>query len=113
MDEHLGYQKSERSDNLNYRNGTKKKKVRSNYGEFELDVPQDRDSSFEPRIVKKRQKDISGIDQKIISMYARGMTTRYNSAVEASFNVLRARIDAFGVVAPNLQRLVADRKSVV
>ena len=76
MDEHLGYQKSKQSDNPNYRNGTKKKKVRSNYGEFELDVPQDRDSSFEPRIVKKRQKDISGIDQKIISMYARGMTTR-------------------------------------
>lgn len=76
MDEHLGYESYERSDNNNYRNGTKKKKVRSSYGEFELDVPQDRNSSFEPQIVKKRQKDISGIDQKIISMYARGLTTR-------------------------------------
>ncbi len=75
MDEHLGYGSYERSDNDNYRNGTKSKKVRSNYGEFEVDVPQDRNSSFEPQIVKKRQKDISEIDQKIISMYARGLTT--------------------------------------
>ena len=76
MDEHLGYQSYERSYNDNYRNGTKRKRVRSNYGEFEIDVPQDRNSSFEPQIVKKRQKDISEIDQKIISMYARGLTTR-------------------------------------
>ena len=76
MDEHLGYQNYERSDSDNYRNGTKSKKVRSNYGEFEIDVPQDRNCSFEPQIVKKRQKDISEIDQKIISMYARGLTTR-------------------------------------
>lgn len=45
-------------------------------GSLELDVPQDRKSTFEPQIVKKRQKDISEIDQKIISMYAKGMTTR-------------------------------------
>lgn len=76
MDEHLGYESYERSDNDNYRNGTKKKRVRSNYGEFEIDVPQDRKSSYEPKVIKKRQKDISGIDEKIISMYARGLTTR-------------------------------------
>lgn len=76
MDEHLGYENYERSDNDNYRNGTKPKTVRSNYGEFQINVPQDRQSTFEPRIVKKRQKDISGIDQQIISMYARGLTTR-------------------------------------
>lgn len=76
MDNHLGYESYERSSNDNYRNGTKKKRVRSNYGEFELDVPQDRQSSFEPTVVKKRQKDISAIDKKIISMYARGLTTR-------------------------------------
>lgn len=76
MDEHLGYESYERSDNDNYRNGTKKKTVRSNYGEFQIDVLQDRQSSFEPKVVKKRQKDISGIDQQIISMYARGLTTR-------------------------------------
>ena len=76
MDEHLGYGNYERSDSDNYRNGTKSKKVRSNYGEFEISVPQDRNSTFEPQVVKKRQKDISDIDQKIISMYARGLTTR-------------------------------------
>lgn len=76
MDEHLGYSNYNRSDNSNYRNGHKPKKVRSKYGEVRVDVPQDRESSFEPQIVKKRQKDISGIDDKIISMYAKGMTTR-------------------------------------
>ena len=76
MDDHLGYESYERSDNENYRNGTKSKKVRSKYGEFEIDVPQDRDSTFEPKIVRKRQKDISEIDDKIISMYAHGLTTR-------------------------------------
>ena len=76
MDDHLGYESYERSDNDNYRNGTKKKKVRGNYGEIEIDVPQDRHSTFEPQVVKKRQKDISDIDSKIISMYARGLTTR-------------------------------------
>ena len=76
MDEHLGYESYERSNNPNYRNGTKTKTVRGKFGEIELAVPQDRDSTFEPKVVKKRQKDISDIDQKIISMYARGLTTR-------------------------------------
>ena len=52
------------------------KTVRSKYGEFEVDVPQDRQSSFEPQVLPKRQKDISAIDDKIIAMYAKGMTTR-------------------------------------
>ena len=76
MDDHLGYGKSERSDSDDYRNGYKSKRVNSSYGSMEIDVPQDRKSTFEPQIVKKRQKDISDIDQKIISMYAKGMTTR-------------------------------------
>ena len=76
MEQHLGYQKSERSDSDDYRNGYKKKTVNTSMGSLELDVPQDRKSTFEPQIVKKRQKDISEIDQKIIAMYARGMTTR-------------------------------------
>ena len=66
----------ERSGEPNYRNGMKSKTVRSKYGEFQVDVPQDRQSSFEPQILPKRQKDISSIDDKIISMYAKGMTTR-------------------------------------
>ena len=76
MDDHLGYQKSGRSDSDDYRNGYKSKRVNSSYGSMDIDVPQDRKSTFEPQIVKKRQKDISDIDQKIISMYAKGMTTR-------------------------------------
>ncbi len=75
MNEHLGYDKYERSEESNYRNGTKPKSVRSKYGEFEVDVPQDRQSTFEPKVVPKRKKDISGIEDKIISMYAKGMTT--------------------------------------
>lgn len=76
MDDHLGYEKYERSTEPNYRNGTKFKRVRSKYGEFEVDVPQDRESTFEPKIVPKQKKDISSIDDKIIAMYAKGMTTR-------------------------------------
>lgn len=76
MDEHLGYGRSERSDNEDSRNGYKSKRVNSSYGSMEISVPQDRKSTFEPQVVKKRQKDISDIDQKIISMYAKGMTTR-------------------------------------
>ena len=76
MDDHLGYEKSQRSDNDDYRNGYKRKQVNSRYGSMEIEVPQDRKSTFEPQVVKKRQKDISDIDQKIISMYAKGMTTR-------------------------------------
>ena len=76
MDEHLGYQEYERSDNPDSRNGRKTKKIRGSFGETEIEVPQDRDGSFEPKVVKKRQKDISGIEQKIISLYAKGMTTR-------------------------------------
>lgn len=76
MEDHLGYGKSQRSGNEDYRNGYKKKQVNSRYGSMEITVPQDRKSTFEPQVVKKRQKDISDIDQKIISMYAKGMTTR-------------------------------------
>ena len=76
MDDHLGYEKSEHSDNDDYRNGYKRKQVNIRYGSMEIEMPQDRKSTFEPQVVKKRQKDISDIDQKIISMYAKGMTIR-------------------------------------
>ncbi|MDU6884416.1 MAG: IS256 family transposase, partial [Blautia producta] len=76
MEDHPGYERSERSDNEDYRNGYKRKRVNSSYGTMEIEVPQDRRSTFQPQVVKKRQKDISDIDQKIISMYAKGMTTR-------------------------------------
>lgn len=76
MNEHLGYERYETSGNPNSRNGHKQKKVRSSLGETEISVPQDRDSSFEPQVVRKREKDISEIENKIISMYGLGMTTR-------------------------------------
>ncbi len=75
MDEHLGYEKYERFDNVDYRNGYKHKQVNSRYGSMAIEVSQDRKFTFEPQVVKKRQKDTSDIDQKIISMYAKGMIT--------------------------------------
>ena len=76
IDEHIGYEKYQHYDTTNYRNGIKKKNIRSTFGEFQVEVPQDRNSTFKLQIVKKRQKNISEIDQKIINMYARGLTTR-------------------------------------
>jgi len=76
MSEHLGYDEYERSENDNSRNGIKSKTVRSKYGELDIDVPQDRDSRFDPKVVGKRKKDISGVDDKIIAMYAKGLSTR-------------------------------------
>ena len=76
LSEQLGYDKHERSSGDNARNGTKPKTLRSQYGEIPISVPQDRNSEFEPKIVPKRKKDISSIEGKIISMYAKGMSTR-------------------------------------
>ena len=76
MTQHLGYDPYERSETTNARNGRKRKIILSKYGDTEIEVPQDREGTFEPQIVKKRQKDISDIEDKIISMYAKGMTTR-------------------------------------
>lgn len=69
------YDPYERTENSNLRNGSKSKKLRSKYGEIEVNVPQDRENSFEPKIVKKRQKDIPQIEDKIITMYAKGLST--------------------------------------
>ena len=75
---HLGYEKGQRSGNTtgNTRNGHGKKKVKSENGEMELSVPRDRDGSFDPQLIKKGQRRFDGFDDKIISMYARGMTVR-------------------------------------
>ena len=86
MDDHLGYEKSERSDSDDYRNGYKTKRVNSSYGSMEIEVPQDRKSTFEPQVVKKRQKDISDIDQKIISMYAKGSSKYWLSVLNGLKN---------------------------
>ena len=62
MEEHLGYEKSVRSDNDDSRNGYKSKTIKSSIGEVKIEIPQDRKSSFEPQVVKKGRKDISDID---------------------------------------------------
>ena len=74
----LGYEKydQEAKETDNSRNGHSTKKVQSKFGEIELEVPRDRKSKFESVVVKKRQRDISGLEEKIISMYAKGMTKR-------------------------------------
>lgn len=80
MESEMETQKAERqAENPAYRdsrNGYKPKTLRSNYGPVEIQVPQDRSSDYEPQIVPKYSRDISEIDEKIIKMYARGMTTR-------------------------------------
>lgn len=78
MTEHLGYEKSEKSTtrNGNYRNGKSSKKVLTNDGEIEIEIPRDRNGEFDPQIIKKHQKRFDIFDDKIVSMYARGMTTR-------------------------------------
>ena len=63
MDDHLGYTKSQRSDSDDYRNGYKSKRINSSYGSMDIQVPQVRKSTLDPQVVKKRQKDISEIDQ--------------------------------------------------
>ena len=78
LTDHLGFEKHDQKAKVtdNTRNGYTPKTVKSKFGEIDLEVPRDRKSDFEPQIVKKRQKDISGLEEKIISMYAKGMTTR-------------------------------------
>ena len=78
LTDHLGYEKhtqGESSDG-NSRNGKGMKKVKSHFGEIELEPPRDRAGTFDPQVVKKRQRDISGIEERVISMYAKGMSTR-------------------------------------
>jgi putative transposase len=75
---HLGYEKHDPAGygSGNSRNGTSKKKLKGDFGEMELAVPRDRQASFEPQIVPKGETRFTGFDDKILSMYARGMTTR-------------------------------------
>jgi putative transposase len=78
MTEHLGYEKHEAAGrgSGNLRNGTSEKTLKSESGEMAIEVPRDRNGSFEPQLVKKHQTHFDGFDEKIISMYARGMTVR-------------------------------------
>lgn len=74
LDGHLGYEKNEQSDSKNARNGYGKKKIRTSYGESEIKVPRDRDASFNPMIVPKRESMVEGIEEVIVSLYAKGMS---------------------------------------
>jgi len=78
LTQHLGYKKHDPKgyNSGNSRNGTSEKTIQADCGEIELEVPRDRQGSFDPRIVPKHRTRISGLDEKIVSMYARGMTTR-------------------------------------
>ena len=78
MDTHLGYSKHETKEKLmpNSRNGKSKKTVRSEYGEQEIEIPRDRQGEFEPIVVKKHQSNITGIEDQIIALYAKGVSTR-------------------------------------
>ena len=78
MDAVLGYEKNQKGNivSTNKRNGYSTKTLKSQYGEFPIDIPRDRNGEFEPKLIPKYQRDISGIEEKVISLYARGMSTR-------------------------------------
>jgi len=78
LDEHLGYPKYGRSGegSANVRNGSSRKKLKGAQGEIEIAVPRDRQSSFEPQLIQKHQTRLEGFEDKILALYARGMTTR-------------------------------------
>lgn len=78
MEHHLGYPKNSPAgkNTGNSRNGKTAKTVRSVHGDIELEIPRDRNSSFEPQLVKKGEKQLGGFDDRILSLYARGLSTR-------------------------------------
>lgn len=78
MEGHLGYESNDRGvkESPNRRNGYTDKTVKSSMGEIEIRTPRDREGSFKPRIIPKRTKDVSGIEDKVLAMYARGMSQR-------------------------------------
>jgi len=102
MSEHLGYESKESppEQQTNRRNGHRTKTVRSEHGELDVHVPRDREGSFEPKLVGKHERHFDGFDDKILSMYARGMSTR---DIGAHLNEL------YGVdVSPDLISRVTD-----
>ena len=82
LDEHLGYDKHHQSDSNNNRNGVTRKQLQTEDGTFELTTPRDRDGSFEPQLVGKHQRRFTSMGDKILSLYAKGMTTR---EIQATF----------------------------
>lgn len=76
LEEHLGYRKHDKSTSPNSRNGYSSKTLQTEDGQFDIEVPRDRLSTFEPQLIKKQQTRFTSMDDKILSLYAKGMTTR-------------------------------------
>ena len=106
MDEHLGRDKYQRQNDIepserNYRNGYSPKNLRSSFGDVDLDIPRDRKSEFEPQIVKKYETVCNELDKKIISLYAKGMTT---SDIQAEIE------DLYGItISPSMVSKITDK----
>lgn len=122
MDESLGYSrydyKNKETDNS--RNGYSKKTVVSSMGEIDLDIPRDRQSEFEPQVVRKNQTDVSDIEDQVLSMYAKGMTTRDISShlqdvygVDASAEMISHMTDRILPIAKEWQNRPLERKYAV
>ena len=76
LDEHLGYEKHQESQHSNSRNGFSTKTLKTEDGQFDIDIPRDRESNFAPQLIKKHQTRLTSMDNKIHCLYAKGMTTR-------------------------------------
>ena len=106
MDEHLGRDKYQRQSDIepserNYRNGYSQKNLRSSFGTVDLDIPRDRKYEFEPQIVKKYETVCNELDKKIISLYAKGMTT---SDIQAEIE------DLYGItISPSMVSKITDK----
>ena len=106
MDEHLGRYKYQRqtevdSENRNYRNGYSHKNLRSSFGDVDLNIPRDRKAEFEPQIVKKYETVCNELDKKIISLYAKGMST---SDIQAEIE------DLYGItISPSMVSKITDK----
>ena len=122
LDDELGYSKYDYSnkETENSRNGYSKKKVVSSMGEIGLDIPRDRNGEFEPQIIKKHQTDVSNIEDQVLSMYAKGMTTRDISehlksvyGVDASAEMISKMTDRILPIAKEWQNRPLDRKYAI
>lgn len=71
---HLGYEKHQESENPNYRNGHSKKSLKTMYGQIDVAIPRDREGTFEPKLVPKRERILKGSEELILSLYAKGMS---------------------------------------
>jgi len=111
LTEELGYEKGDKGslkESGNRRNGTSSKTVRSKHGEISLEIPRDRDSEFEPVLIKKHQRRFDGFDDLILSLYAKGVSTRdIRSHIEEMYGV-EVSPDLISTVTDNVQELVRE-----